>query len=371
MQDSFDALEYVEYLRQRWMFLCTACVIAVLIALIVSLLIPKQYTATASIVIDAPAGNDVRTATAVSPVYLESLKSYEYFASSDTLFQKALEHFQIRDSGQGSSIESFKRRVLKVNKLRDTRILEISVSLPDPKKAQAFVQLLAEETVKLNQNLGQAGDRDLTADAEKQQAAANEQLQKAQAVWAAVTAQEPVQSFQSEIDGLVEVQSKVRQQLLQAQVDAAEILEQQMPDKEAAEFSKRDLAAARARVALLEKQARDLDRRVEQKSALLAQRSTKRDSTLSQLRAAQTAFDAATARLRDIRNTSGFRGERLRIIDPGIVPQRPSYPNTPLNVLSALAFAAVASVLYLSVTFQTRPATARRPLRFAAKKADG
>ena len=112
MQDSFDALKYVEYLRQRWVFLCTACGIAALVALGVSLLIPEQYTATASIVIDAPAGNDVRTATAVTPVYLESLKSYEYFASSDTLFT-ALDHFQIRDSGQGTSIESFKRRILR------------------------------------------------------------------------------------------------------------------------------------------------------------------------------------------------------------------------------------------------------------------
>ena len=29
---------------------------------------------------------------------------------------------------------------------------------------------------------------------------------------------------------------------------------------------------------------------------------------------------------------AGFRGERLKIIDPGIVPERPSSPNLPLNV---------------------------------------
>ena len=48
-----------------------------------------QYTATARIVIDPPAGTDLRAAMAVSPIYLESLRTYEQFASSDSLFQKA------------------------------------------------------------------------------------------------------------------------------------------------------------------------------------------------------------------------------------------------------------------------------------------
>jgi capsular polysaccharide biosynthesis protein len=371
MQDSFDALEYAAYLRQRWAFLCTACAVAVLFALIVSLLIPKQYTATASIVIDAPAGNDVRTATAVSPVYLESLKGYEYLASSDTLFQKALDHFHIRDSGEGASIESLKRRMLKVSKVRDTRILEISVSRPDPKQAQAIVQFLAEETVKLNQSLGHEGDRDLTTDAESQQTVAGEQLQKAQAQWAELSTREPLESLQSEIDAAVELQSKVRQQMLQAQVDVAERSEQQTPEKATSDFWKRDLAAVRAKASLLEKQSNDLNRQVEQKSALLAQRSTKRDAVLNQLRIARTAFDAAAARSREMQNTSGSRGERLRIIDSGIVPQRPSYPNISLNVFVALLFGAAASVLYLTIAFQTKPPASRQPLRFAAKKADG
>lgn len=371
MQDSFDALEYVAYLRQRWVFVGTACGIALLIALIVSVLIPKQYTATASLVIDAPAGNDVRTSTAVSSVYLESLKSYEYLASSDSLFQKALDHFHIRDSGEATSIESLKRRMLKVSKLRDTRILEISVNRPDPKQAQAIVQFLAEETVKLNQSLGREGDRDLTVDAEKQQAATREQLQKAQAAWAGLAAREPLESLEEEIKASVDLQSNVRQQMLQAQVDVAERLERQNRDDAANDFWKRDLAATRARASLLEKQSNELDRQVERKSAILAQRSAKRDALQNELQAAGTAFDSAAARLRDIRNSSGSRGERLRIIDPGIIPQRPSYPNVLLNVIAALLFAATASVLYLSIAFQGRPVAGPPPLRFAAKKADG
>ena len=57
---------------------------------------PRQYTATARIVIEPPAGTDLRSAMAVSPIYLESLKTYEQFASGDSLFQKAIEQFDLR-----------------------------------------------------------------------------------------------------------------------------------------------------------------------------------------------------------------------------------------------------------------------------------
>ena len=138
MADHFDALEFAGYFRRRWAVVAATCGVAALIAGAVSLLLPKRYTATASILIEAPAGNDTRVATAVSPVYLESLKTYEHLASSDSLFVRALEHLHLRESYEGTSIETLKRRVLKVAKLRETKILEISATLEDPAKAQAL-----------------------------------------------------------------------------------------------------------------------------------------------------------------------------------------------------------------------------------------
>src|SRR5438132_10779125 len=103
----FDAVEFVEYLRGKWRVFAISCGVAVTLALAVSLLLPKRYTARATVVIDAPAGNDPRAATAVSQVYLESLKTYESFASSDTLFLQALDHVNARDPD--STVESQKR----------------------------------------------------------------------------------------------------------------------------------------------------------------------------------------------------------------------------------------------------------------------
>ena len=55
MYQSFDAFEYVDYLRHRWRVIAAACGIALLLSAGVSLLLPKRYTATASIVIDKTA----------------------------------------------------------------------------------------------------------------------------------------------------------------------------------------------------------------------------------------------------------------------------------------------------------------------------
>jgi len=357
MEDSFDAAAYAGYLRQRWRFLALVCTIAAFATLAVSLMLPKRYTATASIVIDPPAGNDVRTATAVSPVYLESLKSYEYFAGGDTLFRKALEHFHLRVAGDGAALEGLKRRVLKVSKVRDTRILEISATLEDPKAAQALAQYMAEQTLLLNRDLAQAGDQDLIEAAEKQQSDTSAEFEKRQSAWTELNVREPVISLQSEIEDVSGLRARVRRELLQAQVDAAE-------DEQAANGK---AAGTKARVALLDKQAKDLDREVQQKSMLLAQLSKARELAMAQLRAAQTAYEAAANRLREVRGSVGYRGERLRIVDPGIVPERPSSPNIPLNIVVALGLALIGSLVYLGITFQHVPVRALESLRGALR----
>ncbi len=76
----------MEYIRRRWVTIAIACAVALGIALTSSLTLPKRYTATASLIVQAPGENDPRASTAVSPIYLESLKAYESMASSDTLF---------------------------------------------------------------------------------------------------------------------------------------------------------------------------------------------------------------------------------------------------------------------------------------------
>src|ERR1700730_2844323 len=114
MADSLDAFRYISYLRSRWRFVAASCTIAVVVAAAASFLMPREYTATARIVIEPPAGADLRSAMAVSPIYLESLRTYENFANSDSLFQRAIEKYGLRSLVGPRPIESLKKHVLKV-----------------------------------------------------------------------------------------------------------------------------------------------------------------------------------------------------------------------------------------------------------------
>ncbi len=101
-EDRLDLLSFASYLVARWRLVAITCVFAVSAAGIASSLMTKTYTATASLLIEPPAGNDPRGATAISPVYVESLKTYERFALSDTLFFQALDQLGLRKLYAGS-----------------------------------------------------------------------------------------------------------------------------------------------------------------------------------------------------------------------------------------------------------------------------
>jgi uncharacterized protein involved in exopolysaccharide biosynthesis len=353
MYRTFDAFEYVDYLRRRWRVVAAACGTAVFLALPLSLLMPKRYTATATIVIEPPGSSDSRTAIVVSPMYLESLKTYERYADSDSLFERAAEKFHLQGAGDSARpIESLKRAVLKVTKLRDTKILEIGITLKDPKLAQRMAEYLANETVTLSRGESLDADREFTDEAEKQAAAVRLRLRQVEQAWTNLSVKEPMDSLQGEMDASVELQGKLRQELVDTEANIAEYEGQQ--GKADSQFGREQLQAAGARKALLERRLQDGQRAIRELAVTMASRGAKRDALQNELKAVQTASETAEKRLGELRGAAGSRGERLRVMDPGIVPQRPSSPNVPLNVAAALFLALAASIVYLSFAFVLR-----------------
>lgn len=344
--ESFQAYEYLDYVQRRWKFVLAVCAAAGALALIVSLLLPKEYTAMASIAIDPPAGNDPRAAITVSPVYLESLRAYEMFASSDTLFQRAVDKFHLRDESPSKTMEALKRGVLKVAKIKDTKILQISATLSDPRQAQAMAQFLAGETVALSRSANFADEQDLRDGARARLAEAQKSLEQEQAAWREFTVREPNESMQADLEALAGSREKLQQDLTEARTELAEISN---------DGSAAPVARMRARMQSLEKQDADLAARIQKTSTALADREARGEQLEQKLRSAQVAFDSAAGRQRELEASAGLRGERLSVVDPGVVPERPSFPNVGLNVLLAMAVALIVSITYLALTF--------RPLR--------
>jgi capsular polysaccharide biosynthesis protein len=372
VQESFDAFRYISYLQMRWRVIAGACAVALAFALLASLVMRRQYTATARIVIEPPAGSDPRGSIAVSPIYLESLRTYEHFASGDRLFQMASDKFALRRILGARPIESLKRRVLKVDTVRNTRILEISATLPDALTAQALAHYLADQTVAVNRTLVTDGDRDLLRGVEQAQDDARARVEQIDKAWAQLLANEPLEDLQAELESAARLREDLQQQSVAAELEIADAAERagHAPQGEAAEI-RRQQAAARARLEELHKRIEAVGRQAAEREKLLAARMAHRDNVSAQRKEAQDSLAAAEARLRAARAESGYRGERLTVIDPGVVPERPSFPNVPLNLGAALLGGIVLPAVYLAfeMNFREQRAGVRRARLRAMEKA--
>lgn len=336
MAAPIDAFRYMSYMRSRWRLIAATCGCAVALAAVFSLVETRQYTAMVRIVIEPPAGSDLRAAMAVSPIYLESLRTYEEFAQSDSLFLKAVDQLKLRPMLGGRPIESLKKRVLKVELVRNTRILEISATLPDARESQALAYFLAQSAVALNRSLVTEGDQDLLQGLEKQQAAARASVDQLDTQWARLLAKEPLDDLKAALDSDTDLRGKLEQDLLSLQMERAGA-------------ARRDSAGTEARIPALQSQIETLDRRTAEREKLLAGRTSDREKLEAQREAAQAGLAGIEGRLREARADAGFRGERLQIIDPGIVPERPSSPNLPLNLAAALLAGIVLPMFYLAM----------------------
>ena len=346
----FDAIEFAAYIRSRWIALAIACGVALAIALGVSTLLPRRYTATATILIQPPRGTDPRAATTLSQIYLESLKTYERFASSDTLFVRALDAVHARGSGGGSanaSVEALKSSALKISKLPSTSLLEISVTLEDPVKAQALAQYIAQQTVELNKSLNGKSASEMVAEFRSQLTAAEASYNQARQADSAFASAQPVESLESDVQETSDLKYRLEQQLQAARADLAGDMAQPQND----DWVRRETASTRAKIAALENQTRELAAVLAKKGPELEARKARRDALDNELKSALGAYDTAKRRLNEILTSSEYQGERLEILDPGIVPQQPSSPKTMLNIVAALVMAFVASIVYLAFGF--------------------
>jgi uncharacterized protein involved in exopolysaccharide biosynthesis len=357
MRKPSDGLQFLTYLRRRWIAIAAACGTAVVLAGVVSLVVSPRYTATASILIEPPAGNDPRAATSVSPVYLDSLKTYERFASSDSMFEASVRDLGLLNQFGGASIESIKKSVLKVSRQATTKIIEVSVTLRDPKTAQQLAQHIAEQTVVLNRKLGDQSADDVLAGLVRNVRAAESRVTEAENAKKAFLGSEPIEALQRDVDQTQQLLFNAQKELREERTDLART-EAELKgfsagdgQEDQARWTRRQLDALHASVTSLGTQISELEKLAREKTGVLEARKVRMEALDAQIRAARADYESTKTKLADTQSASSFRGERLEVLDPGIRPEKPSFPNTPLNVLIAFLTALVGSIVYLAARF--------------------
>jgi len=374
MADYFDPIDYLAFLHRNAKFAAIAIGTAVLLTGAISFLLPKQYTATATLVIEPPAGTDPRGATAVSAIYLESLKAYEQFAASDSLFERARQKFHLEEGPGSAATEALRKRVLRVVKLPDTKVLQIKATLPDARQSQALVQFLAEETVALNRSVENQSEHEALTEVRKQVQEAGAKLSQTRGEYNAAVAEGAESVLGDEVRNLSDLKGRLNEQLANAATSLAELSAR--ADAQTKGFAagdsrenlQQDIAGARARSSALSAQMATVSRDLTQKAAALAAVQARADQSADQLRAANTAFEVMSRRANELAGSNGQRTEQLRIIDSGIVPQQPSFPNVSLFTAMALLFSALLSLAWLSLRYgleQQRVRSARSEMKVA------
>ena len=135
--------------RKNLILLSTAT--AALGAFVFSFVLPKTFSATATLLIsESPvAGADTRM---FNFVYYDLLRSYETFGTNDYLIQKSIENFGLQNPPYKLSVDKFKRqRFLQVQLPQNTRLLNVSVEFPDARLASDIANFFAANIISLDE----------------------------------------------------------------------------------------------------------------------------------------------------------------------------------------------------------------------------
>jgi len=355
--------ERTAYVLGRWRFVVTAVAAAGLLAFAVSEFLPRRYTATATVIIDPPGTNDPRAAMVVNPTYLESLRTFERFFNNDTLFQQAAQRFHL-DAGT-AGILALRKRVLKVGMQRDTRVLEVSATLPNPQDALALVRYITEQSIKASRAEAQAADQDTLANVTEEFDHARVRFEKARAEWELAALQGTPETVQGEVSAAIGLQSEVSRLRVQAEAEAAEWrIRARDGDAQDRQSSTVLTNAAGARASEYARRESELAEEVAAKRKLLAELTERHAVASGEFDSARKAYEAALSRVRDFSAVNGLRSEHLRVIDPGVEPSQPSSPKVLLNTIVAVLLAFCIALSWLSFVAGTprqRPAVVRAP----------
>ena len=370
MTKDFDLRLYLGHLARRSKTLAIIPAVAVTVALLVSVALPKQYDATVTLLIQ-PGGSDPRFPPPLNQVYLEYLRSYEYVVQGDELLTRVLKEFQLDRDPYNYNLTSFRRSVLDVQLLKFSKLLSIRIRFGDPQKAHQMALFLAQEATRATEAWREADAekaiRQAGRDLEGPRARLEEAEKQLENFRRGAREDELARRVQVELENKSEYERQLgstqvlipeleaRVTVLTARVrETPEKIELDKPVLNPAAQQLRglldgastSLAGERAKQAALRRSLAEIEAPLARHQAELVKIQARATELERIYHAAREALTLATNRANDARLGAMARTEQLQIADPGIVPLRPSSPHILLNTLLALVLGLLGAVAY-------------------------
>jgi uncharacterized protein involved in exopolysaccharide biosynthesis len=214
--DEIDLLRYGRFLASYWMVLAGFAVAGALAGILVALLMPREFQATATLNTIQPSG-----AAALTPATAKALVANLTIATQ-TINEVGLN----RD---GMTAKAFVEDALDVQPVPSTTLLKVSVTLSDPAKARQAAALLATKVVDLSHRIDFGGVTDTRRSIPKQVADAEEKLKAARERLIQFQTTAEIERLQAETNSTFNRRVEIENQRIQLDGERArlEVLEQE------------------------------------------------------------------------------------------------------------------------------------------------
>lgn len=187
--------QFLLILRARWLVATLALAVTVATTLVVSLILPKNYTATVSLVVDSKSKDPITgmmlpsqllpgyLATQVDIIQSQNVALRVVDGLKLTTFPAVQQDFQASTDGQGDIRQWMAELLLKkleVTPSRESSVIQVSFSGSDPRFAAAIANAFAQAYVQANLDLRVEPAKQVNAWYEGQLKQLREYLEKAQ-----------------------------------------------------------------------------------------------------------------------------------------------------------------------------------------------
>ncbi len=207
-------------LRHHWLWILEGACGCALVALIISLFLPKIFRATTYILVsDSKIGAGSKDTAALQ---LVMLPTFTPFVDNDALISESLKKLHLDGPPHNLTVDRFRRRnYLDVRIPKSTRLLEVNVEFPDPRLAADLANALAQGAVEFNDRMNVTDTMAMQVFLKRQLDGAVDSLNRAAARQVKVQEEARIEDREGELATLLAEKDKLSMQLQQLRLDLA------------------------------------------------------------------------------------------------------------------------------------------------------
>jgi len=211
-------LSRLKKLRRHWRWILEGACGCALVALIITLFLPKIYRATTYILVsESKIGAGSKDTAALQ---LVMLPTFIPFVDNDALISESLRKFQLDAPPYNLTIDRFRRlNYLDVRIPKSTRLLEVNVEFPDARLAAGLANALAQGAVEFNDRMNATDTSATQVFLKKQLDGALDNLNRAVARRVKVQEDGRIEDREKDLEILLDEKDKLAARLQQLRLD--------------------------------------------------------------------------------------------------------------------------------------------------------